>query len=349
MDSNEPIGNSQDKQTPTNHSTKKNSTLDYKELFDKQLKFYDFVLKAFSVGIALITLAIILAGLLVYKDRQTMRQEIIADAQKAVKEATTKIKELENFQEKLNIEFEEFQRTKSSGEKHITAVENEFDQRLKKIIANSKDVLAKNPVLTTGTEREKKLQDFFNRGNAHSNRGSEGDLDSAIQDYTSFIEIDSSFVDAYNNRGSAYRKRGNYSMAIKDYSKAIQIDSKFVLAYNNRGNAYSNRGSEGDFDRAIQDYDSAIQIDSKFVSAYNNRGNAYFGKGRFDKAIQDYNKVISINPDYKEVVANMGAAYYNKGDKVQAKYWFNKALKNKGSLSNEDVEQIKKLLEELEK
>ena len=43
---------------------------------------------------------------------------------------------------------------------------------------------------------------------------------------------------AYNNRGYAWRKLGQYDSAVNDYSKSIQLDSKNIKTYNNRGYSY---------------------------------------------------------------------------------------------------------------
>jgi tetratricopeptide (TPR) repeat protein len=39
---------------------------------------------------------------------------------------------------------------------------------------------------------------------------------------------------AYNNRGNAYYKKGQYEKTISDYNTAIEIIPRFAEAYNNR-------------------------------------------------------------------------------------------------------------------
>src|SRR6478735_3680600 len=55
--------------------------------------------------------------------------------------------------------------------------------------------------------------------------------------------------------------------------------------YNNRGYAYRDKG---DTDRAIADYNEALRLDPKNSKAYNNRGDIYWRKGENDRAIADY-------------------------------------------------------------
>jgi len=53
-------------------------------------------------------------------------------------------------------------------------------------------------------------------------------------DYTRAIELDSSYADAYNNRGYTYYMQEEYELAIADYDRAIELDPKHPLAYANR-------------------------------------------------------------------------------------------------------------------
>src|SRR5215467_16128478 len=42
---------------------------------------------------------------------------------------------------------------------------------------------------------------------------------------------------AYNNRGNAYYRKGDFETALADYNAAIQLDPKYTFAYYNRGGA----------------------------------------------------------------------------------------------------------------
>jgi lipoprotein NlpI len=43
---------------------------------------------------------------------------------------------------------------------------------------------------------------------------------------------------AYEYRGNALARKGDYERAIADITKAIEIDPEFSYAYGNRGSAY---------------------------------------------------------------------------------------------------------------
>jgi tetratricopeptide (TPR) repeat protein len=107
-------------------------------------------------------------------------------------------------------------------------------------------------------------------------------------------------AEAFNNRGMAYRLKGDLDRAIADYNQAIKLNSKFAQAYNNRGVAYDNKG---EYDHAIQDYDQAIKLKPS-AEVHFNRGNAYLGKGQYDHAIDDYNQALKLKSDFAPALDN---------------------------------------------
>ena len=107
-------------------------------------------------------------------------------------------------------------------------------------------------------------------------------------------------AEVFNNRGVAYRLKGDHDRAIADYAQAIRINAKFTAAFINRGVAYDHKG---DYDRAIQDYDQAIKLKPS-AEAHFNRGNAYLGKTQYASAIDDYNQAIKLKADFAAAFDN---------------------------------------------
>ena len=138
-----------------------------------------------------------------------------------------------------------------------------------------------------------------------------GQMDLAIATYSRAIELNPNNAGAYNNRGIAYKEKGEHECAIEDYNKAIELNPKLASAYVNRGSAY---GAKGEFDRTLSDCNKAIELDPKLAGAYSNRGAAYSKKGELDLAIADCNKAIELDPKLAEAYSNRGVAYDGKGE-----------------------------------
>src|SRR5215470_16256451 len=107
-------------------------------------------------------------------------------------------------------------------------------------------------------------------------------------------------AEVFNNRGVAYRLKGDTDRAIADYAQAIKLNAKFPAAFNNRGVAYDYKG---DYDHAIADYDQAIKLKPSAESHFN-RGNAYLGKSQYASAIDDYNQAIKLKADFAQAFDN---------------------------------------------
>ena len=113
---------------------------------------------------------------------------------------------------------------------------------------------------------EYNAEDYFSLGvDAHQRQ----EFKRAIKYYSTAIELNPNYPDAYNNRGIARGTLGNYKGAIKDFDKAIELNSNYANAYNNRGIA---KDKLGDHEDAIEDFDKAIELNPDYADAYNNRG-----------------------------------------------------------------------------
>jgi tetratricopeptide (TPR) repeat protein len=107
-------------------------------------------------------------------------------------------------------------------------------------------------------------------------------------------------AEAFNNRGVAYRVKGDHERAVQDYGQAIKLNAKFAAAYINRGVAYDYKG---DYDRAIADYEQALKLKPS-AEGHFNRGNAHLAKREYDRAIDDYNQAIKLKADFAAAFDN---------------------------------------------
>ena len=103
-----------------------------------------------------------------------------------------------------------------------------------------------------------------------------GDLNKAIKLYTKAIDSgelsQADLAGIYNNRGQAWRIKGDLDVALADHDKAVALNPKFPLAYNSRGIVWEKKG---DLKKALADFNKAIELDPEYPSAYYNRSGLY--------------------------------------------------------------------------
>jgi tetratricopeptide (TPR) repeat protein len=145
-------------------------------------------------------------------------------------------------------------------------------------------------------------------------RGDVLPLDQAIQYFTDQIAKNPTNNAAFNARGIAWTREGEFDKGIADFNEAIRLDPSDASAYQNRGAA---REDKGESDQAIADYSEAIRL-GLTASAYQNRGVAREDKGDYDQAIDDYTEAIRLDPAYEIAYYNRGDAWERKGDYAHA-------------------------------
>jgi tetratricopeptide (TPR) repeat protein len=89
----------------------------------------------------------------------------------------------------------------------------------------------------------------------------------------------------YNNRGAAYKEKGDYDRAITDLDQPIQLCKR----HSHRGSAY---GRKGDYARAIADLNTELALNSKYTRGYSNRAAIYELHGDLHHAIACANEAI---------------------------------------------------------
>ena len=161
---------------------------------------------------------------------------------------------------------------------------------------------------------------YNNRGMAYDKMGQFG---KAIEDYNHAITISPAYIYAYYNRAVALGRNGQFEKAIKDFSRSIELDPSYFMAYNGRGMLYE---KEEQPDRAIKDYNKAIELNPFSPDAYFNLGVLYGKSGLYDKAMTHFNEAIAINPDNAVFYCNRAAIYSFIGQHDNALKDLNKAI-----------------------
>ncbi len=172
-----------------------------------------------------------------------------------------------------------------------------------------------------------KIFDYLNRAKEHRKAGQ---VDLAISDYTSAIDLDPDNPKAapsYLERARLLKEKGLIDEALADCTKAIDLNPnnpRAIPTYLERARL---RKDKGLIDEAIADCDQAIKLnpeDPRNSRAYTERAGLHIKYCDFNRALDDYNKAIGLAP---EDPRNSGA--YTQRAYLYAEYgYFDKALED---------------------
>lgn len=135
----------------------------------------------------------------------------------------------------------------------------------------------------------------------------------SIEHYTNALELDKTYVEAYNGRGQAYLNLNKIPEALEDFNKAIEAGIVTPKLYFNRGKCLAMLSK---FAEAIPDLDKSIELEPKSAETWYFRAFCHERTGKTDAALRDYSKAIEVNPNYVEALVNRGLLYYN-AQKIQ--------------------------------
>lgn len=151
----------------------------------------------------------------------------------------------------------------------------------------------------------------------------EGKKDSQDVALDKCLGLDAAHADAAYYKGMLCYERREFDRSVGYFGIAIQNKPDYVFAYNDRGSAYR---AKGDLENAINDYLAALQLDSTHVFIYNNLGSAYRLSGKTDLAIGAYNRAFRLNPKYTLALLNRGCTYFDMGNYKAAQSDFEEVL-----------------------
>lgn len=169
------------------------------------------------------------------------------------------------------------------------------------------------------------------------------DFQNSIIHYTKALQLDPTYVEAYNGRGQAYFQLKKFPEAFSDFDNAIKAGIVTPKLFLNRGKCHVilNRPAEaipdlarsieleprnpetyyfkavaesktGNPAAAIKDYSKAIELAPGYIEALVNRGLIFFQDKRYDEAIADYTAALAARPDVTLALNNRAAAYLAK-------------------------------------
>ena len=124
----------------------------------------------------------------------------------------------------------------------------------------------------------------------------------AIQAYQKVIELDPTYVEAYNNLGIIYQTMGDAKSAFGAYQKATGINPRYEKGYNNLGLLFL---LEGRYEEALEAFQKALAINSNHIESHIHLGVLLKKKGQWHEAVESYQRALAIDPLHRETHYNI--------------------------------------------
>ncbi|MBS1169042.1 MAG: lipoprotein NlpI [Proteobacteria bacterium] len=145
----------------------------------------------------------------------------------------------------------------------------------------------------------------------------------ALADYNQAITLNPTYQPAYLGRGILYRQNGQLDLAMADFDQAVTLNTSDAKGYYNRALIYQTRGNHV---RAIADLDAAIALDANASEPYNARGLSRLQIGKNKDALQDFAAAVNRNKQSAEFWTNLGIAQIRTGDVQRGRDSINRAM-----------------------
>lgn len=133
-----------------------------------------------------------------------------------------------------------------------------------------------------------------------------GNYAQAVELSTQAIAADSSFSEAWNNRGVWYTHLGKYEQAIADFTMAIALHPTYTTAYRNRILAWLVLQQP---DSAIADYSTLLKLHPYAMNVQRERADLYTQIGKYQQAIDDYDVILAFDASYYWAYGGRAMAY----------------------------------------
>jgi protein O-mannosyl-transferase len=117
------------------------------------------------------------------------------------------------------------------------------------------------------------------------------------------LEVTDDNDTAHNNLGYFFLRRGELDSAISQFETALEIRSRHAAAHYNIGGAVIENNlatalaQKGLVDDAISHCENALKLRPDYGDPYFNLGSLLFQQGRIDEAIAQWQKAVAMQPD----------------------------------------------------
>jgi tetratricopeptide (TPR) repeat protein len=121
-------------------------------------------------------------------------------------------------------------------------------------------------------------------------------------------------VDAYKEKGDAYKKENDHLSAIETYRRALEIDSSNPKTMLSLAIAYLQTKQYGE---SVKLLDSVVKINPDYGTAYQYLGFAHTMLKQRNLALENYLKAVAIDKNDWKARKGLGVIYMLKGLKAQ--------------------------------
>ncbi len=134
----------------------------------------------------------------------------------------------------------------------------------------------------------------------------------ALKQYDLYLDTVKDNIVAYLNRGDIRRREGDIDGAIKDYNSALNLNPDYVWALNNRGWIYYSVPNKRDINKALSDFNRAAIARPEYYWTYMNRAAVYEFLKKWQRAEEDYHWASDLRPKSNKVFERMGLCYFRQ-------------------------------------
>jgi len=127
----------------------------------------------------------------------------------------------------------------------------------------------------------------------------------------------------YFNRGTAFRRAGDFDKAISDFTKVLELKPGFARGYEARGMTEDDRGNR---DKALADLDEAVKRDGKGWQFLYSRAVVLRADGDTEGALRDLDAAGDIKADAPNVPLMRALILADKGSYEAARAEINRVL-----------------------
>ncbi|MCG6932184.1 MAG: tetratricopeptide repeat protein, partial [Gallionella sp.] len=122
-------------------------------------------------------------------------------------------------------------------------------------------------------------------------------LDEAVANYRSALEINPDYAEVYCSLGVALKELGQFDSAINSFKRALEINPNLVEGHYSMGLALLGLRMS---DNAMACFQIALKINPNLTEAHYGMGLALQDLGLFEGAVESYHRALKIHPDYAE-------------------------------------------------